>query len=102
MICGASAAVPKVWITGHGPGMAELTQTEISRVLLSARSCPPGMTGGRTAREHTSRRSVHGGPHRLRDERRIDDIVLRRLQSVLDTEEIRIELALAGPRYATW
>ncbi|MFI0765598.1 cation:proton antiporter [Streptomyces sp. NPDC021218] len=31
---------------------------------------------------------------RLRDRRSIDDIVLRRLQSLLDTEEIRIELAL--------
>ncbi|MEU1628076.1 Na+/H+ antiporter [Streptomyces sp. NPDC020096] len=31
---------------------------------------------------------------RLRDQRSIDDIVLRRLQSVLDSEEIRIELAL--------
>ncbi|MFG2629429.1 Na+/H+ antiporter [Streptomyces sp. NPDC048473] len=31
---------------------------------------------------------------RLRDQRTIDDIVLRRLQSVLDSEEIRIELAL--------
>ncbi|MFF4229520.1 Na+/H+ antiporter [Streptomyces sp. NPDC001820] len=31
---------------------------------------------------------------RLRDERSIDDIVLRRLQTVLDSEEIRIELAL--------
>ncbi|MGK4585395.1 Na+/H+ antiporter [Kitasatospora sp. HPMI-4] len=31
---------------------------------------------------------------RLRDQRSIDDIVLRRLQSLLDTEEIRIELAL--------
>lgn len=31
---------------------------------------------------------------RLRDQRVIDDIVLRRLQSVLDNEEIRIELAL--------
>lgn len=31
---------------------------------------------------------------RLRDQRVIDDIVLRRLQSVLDSEEIRIELAL--------
>ncbi|MFI9051982.1 Na+/H+ antiporter [Streptomyces sp. NPDC053427] len=31
---------------------------------------------------------------RLRDQRSIDDIVLRRLQSLLDTEEISIELAL--------
>ncbi|MFF2430086.1 cation:proton antiporter domain-containing protein [Streptomyces mirabilis] len=31
---------------------------------------------------------------RLRDQRIIDDIVLRRLQAVLDSEEIRIELAL--------
>ncbi|MFF2936563.1 Na+/H+ antiporter [Streptomyces mirabilis] len=31
---------------------------------------------------------------RLRDQRIIDDIVLRRLQGVLDSEEIRIELAL--------
>lgn len=31
---------------------------------------------------------------RLRDQRSIDDIVLRRLQSVLDSEEIKIELAL--------
>jgi CPA1 family monovalent cation:H+ antiporter len=31
---------------------------------------------------------------RLRDQRIIDDIVLRRLQSVLDSEEIRIELAM--------
>ncbi|MFF1630362.1 hypothetical protein ACFVXV_34145, partial [Streptomyces sp. NPDC058272] len=31
---------------------------------------------------------------RLRDQRVIDDIVLRRLQLVLDNEEIRIELAL--------
>lgn len=31
---------------------------------------------------------------RLRDERSIDDIVLRRLQAALDSEEIRIELAL--------
>ncbi|MEU5926470.1 Na+/H+ antiporter [Streptomyces antimycoticus] len=31
---------------------------------------------------------------RLRDQRSIDDIVLRRLQSLLDSEEIRIELAL--------
>ncbi|MFE7776758.1 Na+/H+ antiporter [Streptomyces sp. NPDC057445] len=31
---------------------------------------------------------------RLRDERSIDDIVLRRLQTLLDSEEIRIELAL--------
>ncbi|MFD9224970.1 Na+/H+ antiporter [Streptomyces sp. NPDC060064] len=31
---------------------------------------------------------------RLRDERSIDDIVLRRLQAGLDSEEIRIELAL--------
>ncbi|MFE2570610.1 Na+/H+ antiporter [Streptomyces mirabilis] len=31
---------------------------------------------------------------RLRDQRVIDDIVLRRLQAVLDSEEIRIELAL--------
>jgi CPA1 family monovalent cation:H+ antiporter len=30
----------------------------------------------------------------LRDDRRIDDIVLRRVESVLDTEEIRIDLAL--------
>jgi CPA1 family monovalent cation:H+ antiporter len=31
---------------------------------------------------------------RLRDQRIIDDFVLRRLQAVLDSEEIRIELAL--------
>ncbi|MDH6129726.1 Na+/H+ antiporter [Kitasatospora sp. GP82] len=31
---------------------------------------------------------------RLRDQRSIDDIVLRRLQSILDSEEVRIELAL--------
>ncbi|MET7778454.1 hypothetical protein ACFYRG_37910 [Streptomyces mirabilis] len=31
---------------------------------------------------------------RLRDQRIIDEIVLRRLQAVLDSEEMRIELAL--------
>ncbi|MBB5926353.1 Na+/H+ antiporter [Streptomyces echinatus] len=53
----------------------------------------PGVRSGLELR-HTLIGVKRSALIRLRDQRTIDDIVLRRLQSVLDSEEIRIELAL--------
>ncbi|MFB9400791.1 hypothetical protein ACFFVH_33380, partial [Streptomyces echinatus] len=53
----------------------------------------PGVRSGLELR-HTLIGVKRSALIRLRDQRTIDDIVLRRLQSVLDNEEIRIELAL--------
>ncbi|MFF1839696.1 Na+/H+ antiporter [Streptomyces sp. NPDC058231] len=58
----------------------------------------PDTTGPGVRAELELRRALIGVKRaaliRLRDQRSIDDIVLRRLQSLLDSEEIRVELAL--------
>ncbi|MFE5097593.1 Na+/H+ antiporter [Streptomyces sp. NPDC056638] len=79
------------------PETANAISSEL-RQYASEDARPPDITGPGVQAGLELRRALiaveRSALIRLRDQRSIDDIVLRRLQAVLDSEEIRIELAL--------